>query len=82
MVKHANLNKGMESESKPYNLRGFTPRIIDQEYLKKLKVEVKPTQETLQELQRGSSVFAKKYENRSLISETSWIERDISLMSH
>jgi DNA repair photolyase len=67
------------NKSKLYDLRGFDPRIIDLSYLKELNAEVKPSEETLQELERGSSVFVKRYNEKSLVSELSYVSQDIPL---
>jgi DNA repair photolyase len=79
MLEHGKLNKLKRNESKLYDLQGFTPKIINESYLKELGVGVTPSKETLQDLQRGSSVLVKKYQNRSLLSKPSFLLRDISL---
>jgi len=57
MSEQIKLNPFRIRENKIFNYRD-TPRVIDTEYLKELKIDVKPTMETLQELQKGSFVFA------------------------
>ncbi|KAF0145300.1 MAG: hypothetical protein FD156_1131 [Nitrospirae bacterium] len=79
MSEHVRLNKLRESKSKLYEMHGFAPRIINQPYLEELKVGVRPSKETLHELQKGSSDFVNKYENRSLVAELSCLLEDIPL---
>jgi len=50
-----------------YNLPGFQPQIIDEEYLQKLGVTVIPSAETLQSLRCGSEIFMKRMEQKNVI---------------
>ena len=50
-----------------YNLDGFSPTVVDACYLKDLGVQVKPSAETLEGLQRGSELFLKRLEEGTVI---------------
>ena len=50
-----------------YSLDGFTPRIVNREYLKELGVTVEPSEETLAKLEEGSKLFMKRLENHTVI---------------
>ncbi len=50
-----------------YQMKDFNPSIIDEDYLKKLNVNVKPSNETIAKLVKGSQLFIKRLENRTVI---------------
>ncbi|MBO4476457.1 MAG: radical SAM protein [Bacteroidales bacterium] len=56
--------------SRVYNLPGFGPGRIDREYLRSLGVAAEPSGSTLQGLERGSEVFARRFSERTLIPLT------------
>lgn len=79
MLEYAKVDNLRKSENRLYDLHGFVPKIINQDYIKELKLRVKPSNETIEELKKGSSLFAEGYKNRSLVAELSWILKDIPL---
>ena len=50
-----------------YNLPGFAPAAVDGQYLEDLGVRVTPSPETLEALRKGSEVFLRRWETRTLI---------------
>ena len=50
-----------------YSLEGFTPRIVDGQYLKELGVDVVPSEETLRKLAEGSKIFMRRLEEHTVI---------------
>lgn len=78
MLNKLKLTSLRELNNNLYDMPGFTPRIIDQAYLRELKVREKPSPETFHELQRGSSAFIEKYNNKTLINELTCYFKDIS----
>ena len=54
-------------ETDVYSLTGFTPRIVDGQYLKELGVSVTPSGETLKKLEEGSKIFLRRLESRTVI---------------
>jgi DNA repair photolyase len=68
-----------ESKNDLYEMKGFNPRIINQDYLNELKVSVRPSNETLEELKQGSMSFAEKYKKKAFIAKLSWQEKDIPM---
>ena len=54
-------------EQDVYSLPGFTPQIVDAEYLKNLGVSVTPAEDTLQKLIEGSKVVQKRYAEKKVI---------------
>lgn len=79
MVKHVKLTNLRRKDVQSESLRKFKPKIIDKSYLKDLNVKVKPTMEVLNELQKGSTAFAKKFADKSLVAELSCQLKDISM---
>lgn len=63
-----------------YQLEGFTPVMIDREYLENLGVSVEPSPETLEGLRRGAELFAKRWQQRMLIPKPAFLlkEQDLS----
>ena len=59
-----------EHETDAYNLEGFKPQIVDDEYLKELGVTIEPSEETLQGLIRGSKLFMKRLEEHTVIPKS------------
>lgn len=78
MISNSKSYKSKVGENKLYELRGFSPAIVDKAYLKELKVKVRPLEETLHEMKKGSSLFIKKYKNKALVAEPSWDFKKIS----
>ena len=56
-----------QHDTNVYSLPGFSPVIVDREYLKKLGVEADPSDATLEGLIRGSRIFMERLENRTVI---------------
>ena len=56
-----------EHETNVYNMPGFTPRIVDLDYLRELGVDVEPSEETLAGLRRGSEVFIERLKSGTVI---------------
>ena len=56
--------------AKVYSLPGFVPQKIDGDYLHRLGVAVEPSASTLDGLEKGSEVFARRYAARTLIPLT------------
>jgi len=54
-------------ETNVYNLEGFSPPVVDYEYLKSIGVSVAPDPETLAGLERGSRILKERLEDRTLI---------------
>jgi DNA repair photolyase len=79
MSNQIELKQLRKSENRLYDLHDFKPKIVDEVYFKDLNVKVKPTMEILQELKNGSSVFIKKFKDKSLLPESSCQLKDISL---
>ena len=52
-----------------YNLEGFSPAPVNEEYLRALGVRVVPSAETLEGLRRGSELFLERFQTRKLIPE-------------
>ena len=50
-----------------YSLEGFTPRIVDEQYLKELGVDVVPSEETLRKLAEGSKIFMRRLKEHKVI---------------
>ena len=50
-----------------YNLKDFSPTIVDKKYLNELGVKVAPSESTLEGLIRGSKVFMERVKNRTVI---------------
>jgi DNA repair photolyase len=53
-----------------YNIPGFTPQIIDRDYLKNLGVKTDPDDDTLEGLRIGSENFIKRIEAKTVIPTT------------
>ncbi len=62
-----NFNNLNAKPTDVYNLSGFTPNIVDKEYLTELGVKVEPSQETLAGLIRGSELFKQRISTQTLI---------------
>ena len=56
-----------EHESSIYRLPGFEPQIVDGAYLRKLGVQVRPSEECLEKLAAGSRVFRERMNQRTVI---------------
>ena len=54
-------------ETNIYSLAGFVPTIVDQAYLSELGVDMEAAPETLEGLKRGSEVFMRRLENKTVI---------------
>ena len=54
-------------ETDVYSLNGFSPAIIDKDYLDNLGVKVEPSESTLQGLNRGSKVFMERIKSKTVI---------------
>lgn len=67
MSQHIELKNLYSHTTDVYNLEGFTPQIVNAEYLKNLGVTIEPSQETLDGLIRGSKLFMKRIENNTVI---------------
>ena len=78
MLDNFNLNKLRESDTKVSYMDGFSPMMINETYLRELGVGVQPSQETLSELRRGSSAFLNRYEDKSMVTDSSFSLKDIS----
>ena len=50
-----------------YSLKGFTPGIVDEQYLRELGVSVTPSGETLKKLEEGSRIFMRRLESHTVI---------------
>ena len=50
-----------------YNLKDFSPSIVDKAYLDNLGVKVEPSESTLEGLTRGSKVFMERVKNKTVI---------------
>ena len=63
-----------------YSLEGFEPAAVDAAYLERLGVNVKPSEETLEGLRRGSELLQERMRTRTLIPRTRYriVERDPS----
>lgn len=64
-----------------YSMEGFTPHIIDREYLQELGVKVIPDDDTIEGLIRGSQSFIKRLETKTVIPVPYAVEEEISLDS-
>jgi len=64
-------------ESDVYNLPGFIPQVVDENYLKYLGVDVIPSAETMKRLTEGSRIFKARYEAKTLIPVPKAILTDI-----
>lgn len=60
-----------------YNLPGFVPGRVDAAYLESLGVKAQPSASTLEGLERGSEVFARRFGERTLIPLTEFTTSDI-----
>ena len=60
-----------------YNMEGFTPQVVDKEYLKNLGVQVEASDETLTRLKTGSEIFKRRMESRTVIPVTRLITCEI-----
>lgn len=78
MLEKIKLTGLRETNNNLYGMPGFTPKVIDGAYLRELKVVEKPSPETLYELQRGSSTFIRKYNDKTLVNELTCSYKDIS----
>lgn len=67
MRKSIDIKPLYSHESNVYNIEGFKPQIVDQDYLTNLGVDIKAAPETIQGLIRGSKVFMKRLENKTVI---------------
>jgi DNA repair photolyase len=65
------LNAIYSREPDVYNIPGFSPQIIDREYLKKLGVTVSPDDDTMDGLRTGSENFIKRLEAKTVIPSQS-----------
>jgi DNA repair photolyase len=65
-----------------YSMKGFTPHIIDREYLKELGVNITPDDDTIEGLVRGSQSFIQRLESKSVIPVPYTVEEEISLDSN
>lgn len=65
-----------------YSMEGFTPHIIDRQYLKELGVKVTPDDDTMEGLIRGSQSFIKRLETKTVIPVPYVVEEEISLDSN
>jgi len=54
-------------ETNVYNLEGFSPPVVDYDYLKSMGVSVAPDPETLAGLERGSRILKERIKDRTLI---------------
>ncbi|MBQ7222338.1 MAG: radical SAM protein [Bacteroidales bacterium] len=63
--------------SNVYNLKNFSPRIIDKEYLDSLNLRVLPSQEAVKGLEEGSKLFIQRFNNGSLIPHTEYAVKDM-----
>lgn len=75
-IRLTNLNP---KEFDIYSLKDFAPRIIDNGYLKRMKVNITPAKETLRGLYTGSELFIRRISEKRLFPElqTSIEEIDI-----
>lgn len=63
--------------AKVYGLPGFEPQIVDAEYLRALGVDVDPSPQTLEGLERGSRLFASRLAGGNLIPRTAFSIEEI-----
>jgi DNA repair photolyase len=78
MVEHVTLTKLRPTQTDLYDVCD-SPRLVDQGYLDELGVGVKPSKELVQEMRRGSEVFAHRCKHQSLAPKPSCVLQDISL---
>ena len=57
-----------------YGQEGFVPPVVDAAYLKALGVKAEPDRDTLDALERGSHIFRKRLETRSLLPRPRFTE--------
>lgn len=67
MSKTMELQNLYSHETDVYNMDGFVPQIVNEEYLRNLGVTVTPSESTLQGLIHGSEIFMKRIENKTVI---------------
>lgn len=70
-----------QHEVNVYNLDGFSPVIVDENYLKNLGVTTIPSEATLEGLKRGSEVFIKRLEQKNVIPVPELILDEIDINS-
>ena len=67
-----------QHETNVYNLPGFEPKIVDADYLNRLGVSVRPSEETLAKLTEGSRIFLKRMEEKTVIPVSRLVFEDIN----
>ena len=67
MQKEITIDSFYSGKTDVYSLKDFVPQIVNEEYLNKLGVKAKPSEETLSALIRGSTLFMERIKNHTVI---------------